>query len=393
MYQKKKVAVIVVAAGSGTRMGGSVPKQFLEIGGIPVLTRAVTAFFQHPFVDDIFIITRSEYKAYCEQEILEPYGLKVTGILAGGTERQDSVGKGLDGLSPDTELVLIHDGARPFVSQQIITDSVKEAANHQAAVVAVPVKDTIKRCELDVFVDTPRRQGLYQVQTPQSFSVQLLKRAFAQARQDKFLGTDDSILVERLDQKVYLVKGDYQNIKITTADDLILGEAIAENGGGTSMKSRVGMGYDVHRLTEDRKLILGGVEIPYEKGLLGHSDADVLLHALMDALLGAAGLGDIGRHFPDSDPTYRGISSLKLLACVKDLLEKKRVEIGNVDCTVIAQQPKIAAFIPEMQRRIAETLSISDTQINIKGTTTEKLGFCGRGEGIAAEAIAMVYMK
>jgi 2-C-methyl-D-erythritol 4-phosphate cytidylyltransferase/2-C-methyl-D-erythritol 2,4-cyclodiphosphate synthase len=202
-------------------------------------------------------------------------------------------------------------------------------------------------------------------------------------------------------EKVYLVEGDYNNIKITTKEDIIVGEAILTARSGQPVSAgnppeeeteatRIGTGYDVHRLTEGRKLILGGVEIPFDKGLLGHSDADVLLHAIMDALLGAAALGDIGRHFPDSDESYRGISSLFLLKRVGELLSKNGCRIGNIDAVVIAQRPKIAPYIGEMTMRIAETLGIRENMINIKGTTTEKLGFCGREEGIAAQASVLI---
>lgn len=392
MYQGKKIGVIIVAAGSGTRMGGGIPKQFRELGGIPILTRAAEAFFKHPLVDDIFIVTKSEYLAFCKDKILAPFGL-TAGVVTGGVQRQDSVKNGLQALPSDTDFVLVHDGARPFVSERLITDCIEMVVRTQAAVAAVPVKDTVKRCEDGVFAETPERSTLYNVQTPQCFSVTLLREAFQKAEEDGFSGTDDSILVERMCKKVYLVKGEYSNIKITTEEDMLTGEAIASKQGGAAVNCRIGTGYDVHRLAEGRRLILGGVEIPYEKGLLGHSDADVLLHAVMDALLGAAGLGDIGQHFPDSDDTYKGISSLELLARTRELLLKQGAAVGNVDCTVIAQQPRLAAHIPQMRNRISETLHLRPEQINVKATTTEKLGFCGRGEGIAAEAAAMVYMR
>lgn len=392
MYQRKKIGVIIVAAGSGTRMGGGIPKQFRELGGIPILTRAAEAFFKHPLVDDIFIVTKSEYRSFCKDKILAPFGL-TAGVVTGGVRRQDSVKNGLQALPSDTDFVLVHDGARPFVSERLITDCIEMVVRTQAAVAAVSVKDTVKRCEDGVFAETPERSTLYNVQTPQCFSVTLLREAFQKAEEDGFSGTDDSILVERMCKKVYLVKGEYSNIKITTEEDMLTGEAIASKQGGAAVNYRIGTGYDVHRLVEGRRLILGGVEIPYEKGLLGHSDADVLLHAVMDALLGAAGLGDIGQHFPDSDDTYKGISSLELLARTRELLLKQGAAVGNVDCTVIAQQPRLAAYIPQMRNRISETLHLRPEQINVKATTTEKLGFCGRGEGIAAEAAAMVYMR
>lgn len=206
----------------------------------------------------------------------------------------------------------------------------------------------------------------------------MLIEAYEKAYDDSYRGTDDASVVERAGYEVTIVDGDYENIKITTKEDLPL-------------ENRVGMGFDVHQLAEDCRLVLGGVEIPWEKGLLGHSDADVLLHAVMDALLGAAGLGDIGRHFPDSDEQYRGISSMKLLESVKGLLDENFYKVANVDATIIAQKPKIAPYAEEMRKNIAGVLDVDQSRINVKGTTTEQLGFAGRGEGIAANAVVSLY--
>ncbi|MBR4410645.1 MAG: 2-C-methyl-D-erythritol 2,4-cyclodiphosphate synthase [Firmicutes bacterium] len=218
------------------------------------------------------------------------------------------------------------------------------------------------------------------MQTPQGFASEILRKAYEAAYRDGFLGTDDAGLAERIGQTILLTEGDYANIKITTREDL-------------PMEIRVGTGYDVHRLTEGRKLILGGVDIPYEKGLDGHSDADVMAHALMDALLGAAGLGDIGRHFPDTDPQYKGISSLKLLEIVNQRIHEAGYELGNADVTIIAQRPKLAGYISQMEENLAAVLGADIRQINVKATTTEKLGFTGRGEGIAAEAACIIKSK
>lgn len=402
MYQNKKIAVIIAAAGSGTRMGSGISKQFREISGLPVLVRAVGAFSEHPLVDEVYIVTKEEQREFVLSHMVKKYGLqKVKAVIAGGEQRQDSVYKGINALSQSVDFVLVHDGARPFVSSDIITRTIESLFQHNAVAAAVPVKDTIKTCEEGVFTGTPNRDLLFGVQTPQGFHFSVLKDALEKANADRFYGTDDAVLVERIGQKVYLVEGNYNNIKITTEEDLIFGQAIAERAdkeGGVLLeaihnqnKFRVGTGYDVHRLVEGRMLILGGVEIPYEKGLLGHSDADVLLHAIMDALLGAATLGDIGRHFPDNDPEYYGVSSLKLLKKVEQAIREKGFSIGNIDATVIAQKPKIASFLQEMRQKIALTLQIELDCINIKGTTTEQLGFCGRGEGIAAQASVILY--
>ncbi len=382
MYKGKKVSVIIPCAGKGTRMHTPIAKQFLEIDGTPILAMTIQAFDKNDFTDQIIIVVNEEHMEYCNQNILVKYGLqKRVRVIAGGRERQDSVWAGINCIEEDAELVLIHDGVRPFVTPEVIAGVLEKANLYGAAVAAVPVKDTIKVMHEDIFTQTPERKNLYQIQTPQGFCKRLLIDAYKKAFQDKFYGTDDAVLVERLGEKVYFSMGDYMNRKITTLDDL--------PQGGSALP-KVGIGYDVHALVENRILVLGGVEIPYEKGLAGHSDADVLIHALMDAMLGAAAMGDIGKHFPDTQAEYKGISSLKLLERVGDLLEKRGYVLGNADITVIAERPKIAKFKPQMITNISSVLKIQEDQINIKGTTTEKLGFCGRGEGIAAEAVVLL---
>ena len=399
MYNNKKIAVIIAAAGSGNRMGSGIPKQFMEIQGKPILARTIEAFEKNAFTDDIYVVVNRDHVERC---IREYCGVgKVRQIVPGGPERQDSVYAALSVIPGDVDYILIHDGARPFVTEEVINALIVSTANHGAAVTAVPVKDTVKEAEEAIFTATLDRDRLYSVQTPQGFQRELLKAAYEKAFAENFYGTDDAVLVEKMGEKVYLVKGDYHNIKITTKEDMIIGEAILSARAGQAFRKeevpadiwedlRTGTGFDVHRLTEGRKLILGGVEIPFEKGSLGHSDADVLLHAVMDALLGAAALGDIGRHFPDSDDSFRGISSLLLLKKTGELLSKNGWSIGNIDATVIAERPKIAPHTEKMISNIAKTLGIEESRINIKGTTTEKLGFCGRGEGIAAQASALI---
>lgn len=378
MFEGKNVTAIVVAAGRGTRFGGDLPKQFLKIGGETVLEKAVAAFEAHPAVDQIAVVTGGDFIMLCE-DLCSKF-TKVKRILPGGAQRQDSV---YEGLKTVTEgLVLIHDGARPFVTGKVIDRVLEGAYNQGACVPCVAVKDTVRQAA-GGSSRTLDRSTLFSVQTPQGFEVCLLKEAFAKAFEEGFSGTDDASLVERLGHPVALAEGDYANIKITTREDLPEEDK--------KMDMRVGCGYDVHQLVEDRKLILGGVEIPHTKGLLGHSDADVLIHALMDAILGAAAMGDIGKHFPDSDQQYKGISSMKLLEHVKTLISDAGYTVGNVDVTVMAQKPKIASYIPQMKSNIAETLGIEIERVNVKGTTTEKLGFVGREEGIAAEAVCILY--
>ena len=377
MYEKKKVTAVIVAAGSGTRMGTDVPKQFLKIGGRTILETTVAVFEKNPYVDDIQVLTGRDFVEFCE-ELCRPFE-KVRSILPGGKERQDTVWEAVRRIS-DGELVLIHDGVRPYVTDAVIEGVLAGAKSAGAAVPAVASKDTIRQTAAEGGSRTLDRKTLFQVQTPQGFASEILREAYEAAYRDGFLGTDDAGLAERIGQTILLTEGDYANIKITTREDL-------------PMEIRVGTGYDVHRLTGGRKLILGGVDIPYEKGLDGHSDADVMVHALMDALLGAAGLGDIGRHFPDTDPQYKGISSLKLLEIVNQRIHEAGYELGNADVTIIAQRPKLAGYISQMEENLAAVLGADMRQINVKATTTEKLGFTGRGEGIAAEAACIIKSK
>ena len=380
MNNKKKTAVIIAAAGTGKRMGSSIPKQYLKIGGEPILLKSVRAFCDNKEIDWIVVVTNGDYIQAC-LEMKDRYGLdKIQAVIEGGEERQDSVYRAIveiDRLCPEIEYVLVHDGARPFVRQETINAVLEAAEEKGAAVACVPVKDSIRQEKDGESANLPR-QRLYAVQTPQGFQKEILRKAYEQAFADGYYGTDDATLAERIGQSVTLVRGTYDNIKITTREDM-------------PMESRVGTGFDVHQLKEGLPLVLGGVKIPFEKGLLGHSDADVLVHALMDALLGAAALGDIGRHFPDTDPQYRGISSMELLRRVKGLLDKDGWRVGNVDITLMAQRPKIKSLIGDMTENLSKTLDLETCRINIKGTTTERLGFVGREEGIAAQAVCLLY--
>ena len=364
MYKGKRVSVIIGGAGKGTRMGSQIPKQFLSLGGKTILERAYQAF-KIPSVDEIVVVTQEEYMD--RTKVL----LRDAKVVKGGKERQDSIYMGLKAVD-NADIVLVHDGARPFVDEKTIERVLAGALEEGACICAVKPKDTIRSQE-----KTLKRDELFLVQTPQGFSYDMLLRAYEKAYSEDFYGTDDASLVDRLGEKVKIVEGSYENIKITTKEDL-------------KKTMRVGTGFDVHRLCEGRPLILGGVNIPFEKGLLGHSDADVLIHALMDSLLGAAALGDIGKHFPDTDERYKGISSIKLLEQVTQMLANEGYTFVNSDITVICQKPKILPYIPEMKENIAKAMGVEESQLNIKGTTTEKLGFTGRGEGIAAQAISML---
>ncbi|MBQ9016332.1 MAG: 2-C-methyl-D-erythritol 2,4-cyclodiphosphate synthase [Firmicutes bacterium] len=382
MYHGKRVAVIIAAAGQGTRVGASVPKQYLKIGGQPVIIKAMKVFDHMEAVDHIFVVAGEDYVHYC-RGLIDQHGFeKMESVVAGGAQRQDSVYNALQEMNrrkPGVEYVLIHDAARPFISEEVVLNVLQATEESGAAVACVAMTSSVRRMGSgDETSESVDRSEYYTVQTPQGFRKSLLIDAYEKAYDDSFFGTDDAAVVEHAGGQIAMVDGEYQNIKITTKEDL-------------PMENRVGTGFDVHALTEGRKLILGGVDIPYERGLAGHSDADVLTHAVMDALLGAAGLGDIGMHFPDSDPAYEGISSLQLLQEVKQKLEEAFYEIGNIDVTLIAQRPKIRPFVDEMRKNLSEVLEIDVSRINIKGTTTERLGFAGREEGIACEAVASIY--
>ena len=375
---------IVLAGGSGSRMGAQRNKVLLKLAGKPVIVRAVDAFTN--LVDGVILISREE-DIPDMRAAMAAANLPVT-IVAGGDSRQASVWNGLCALPESCTHVLIHDGARCLVDEGTIRRCMASVENHGTGVAAIPAIDTIKQVDADEIVTaTPDRSQLRAVQTPQGFTVELIRRAHMSAQQAGFLGTDDASLVERLGHPVRLTEGNRRNIKLTTPEDLIMAETFL---GRNFPALRVGQGYDVHRLVEGRDLILCGVNIPHTLGLLGHSDADVAVHALMDAMLGAMALGDIGKHFPDTDERYRGISSMKLLEHVVALLKERHARVTNCDVTIVAQQPKLLPHIPQMQANIASALELPLDRVNIKATTTERLAFEGREEGISAQAICMV---
>lgn len=380
---RKTCAAVVVAAGSATRMQG-IDKMLAPLAGVPVVLRSVRALAASDCIDSLVIVTRTEcmetLRTLCA-EVSKP----VT-VVAGGASRPESVLAGLAALPEGTELAAIHDGARPLVTQSVIAEAVEAAERCGAAAPAVPVHDTIKQAENGIVRATPERKTLFAVQTPQVFDVKLLKTVLRAAMERGIALTDDCSAVEAAGKPVVLTQGCEENLKITTPVDLTLAEAILKR----RKTMRIGHGYDVHRLTEGRKLILGGVEIPFERGLDGHSDADVLVHALMDALLGAAGLRDIGVLFPDNDPAYKNISSMLLLDRVMQTLERAGYAVGNVDVTVLAQRPKLKDYIPVMRENLAYAMKIPLDCVNIKATTEEGLGFTGSGEGIACHAVCLL---
>jgi len=386
----QRATAIIAAGGAGLRMGTSTPKQFSELLGVPILIHTIRAFRQVPAISAIIVVAPAEHRALtCA--LLASYQLADhCTVVSGGKLRQDSVRIGLALVPDDSPLVAVHDGARPLIAPQDIQRCLEAAAAHGAAILAVPVKDTLKAVAPDTFIrHTVARDSLWQAQTPQVARTDLLREAFAKADQDSFVGTDEAALLEHGGWQVAVVEGSETNLKITRPDDLRMAEALLMKT-QPARQTRIGHGFDAHRLVPGRPLILGGLEIPHPMGLLGHSDADVLTHALCDAILGACGEGDIGRHFPDSDPQYKGISSIRLLAQVIDLAKAKNFHLGNADITVVAEQPKLAPHFPAMQTILAEACRVEPTAINLKASTTEKMGYTGREEGISAHAVVLM---
>ena len=369
------VTAIIVAAGASRRMGFDKLSYRLP-DGRTVLETSCALFAAHPAVDELVLVAGGN-RPQCE--VIAAACPKPCTVVQGGATRADSVRSGL--AAAKGQLVAIHDAARPFAGEEIITAALQAAAESGAAAPAVPVKDTIKVADKDgKVVATPDRATLYAVQTPQCFDRALYLQALETVSGEKAsLVTDDCSLFELAGLPVTLTAGDYANLKITTKEDLQKEKTM-----------RIGHGYDVHRLVEDRKLILGGVEVPYEKGLLGHSDADVLLHAVMDAVLGAAALGDIGQHFPDTDPAYKGADSLALTREVAKIIAAHGYKVGNIDATILCQRPKLAPHIPAMRQNIADAFGLPLDAVSVKATTEEHLGFTGEGLGIAAHAVALI---
>ena len=386
--EQAKFGAVLLAAGNSTRMGGSRSKVLEELGGRPALCRSLEVLDRCPLIGEICLVCREQDRA---DMLLLTSGLATSvRVVPGGAQRQDSVEQGVEALTGPWEYVAIHDGARPLVTDEVLAAVCRDAMAHGAATAAVPSKDTCKLADEAGFVAaTPARDRLWAVQTPQAFSLALYREALGKARAAGQSYTDDCQLIEAAGGSVKLTMGDYRNIKLTTPEDLLAVRAYLGGEGGKKTV-RIGYGYDVHRLVEGRKLILAGVEVPFEKGLLGHSDADVIAHAVADALLGAAALGDIGHLFPDTDPRYAGADSLKLLGEVCRLLREKGFSIGNIDATLLAQRPKIAPHIVQMRENLAAACGIAVDQVSVKATTEERLGFTGREEGMAASAVCLL---
>ena len=369
--------LILLAAGKGSRAG--VEKQWEELNGLPVVAHTLLLCEKGRFVNKILLGVSNE-RLEVATRTLKKYAPSVKGeAFAGGKERRDTVWLGLQRVDSGTGLVVIHDAARPFASKSLFQRVIQKAQETGAAIPAIPVRDTIKEVKGEEVVQTLARERLWAVQTPQAFRREVILEAYKRAIKQNLPITDDASAVELIGHPVAVVEGEVNNEKLTFAEDLAKFQNYLP-------APRVGWGFDVHPFCTNRPLMLCGVEIPHGQGLAGHSDADVALHALCDALLGAAGLGDIGQHFPDTDPNHKGKESSWFVEQVVDMVRHKGLRVANADITIIAQQPKISLHISQMRQRVAQLLGTSEDAVNIKATTTEHLGFVGRSEGIAAAA-------
>ena len=375
------VTALIVAAGSGSRMGGEMPKQYRAIAGKAVLAHAVDALASHPRVNAVRVVIGAGQEEMARAALGDR---DVGDVIIGGAERSDSVRAGLEAIGDG--VVLVHDAARPFCPHDVIDRLLDTLERGDGAVPVLAVADTLARGvgQLDEIVE---RNRMMRVQTPQAFHVEDLR--YAMEESGKRAATDESTLLVAAGLKVITVEGDPMLDKLTTTADW----ARAEKLQAARMTARTGIGFDVHAFAGEGPIMMGGVEVPHSKGLAGHSDADVVLHAITDALLGAAGEGDIGQHFPPSDPRWKGASSDRFLAHAASLIRARGGLIDHVDCTVICEAPKVGPHREAMRRRIAEILQLKPGQVSIKATTTERLGFTGRGEGVAAQAVATIRMS
>ena len=385
------ITAVIVAGGEGLRLGQDQPKPLISLGSRPLVTYSLETFAKFPAVSRIILVCGKGWFNEA-QKLGERWAQgKLATVVPGGKERSDSVRAGITCLPKNCSKVAIHDAARPFVTADLIEKVLKGLRHCHGAVPGLPLADTLRRHGGGISTGTPDRSQYVLSQTPQCFHRQPLEEAFRRAELDGFSGTDDAAYMERLPgARIAIVEGDPINFKITTPDDLHRARAMME---GWDNDFRVGEGFDAHRFTAGRKLILGGVEIPFELGLHGHSDADVLCHAVGDALLGAVSLGDLGQHFPDSDPAYEGISSLKLLERICDMVAERGYAIHSVDSTLVLQLPKIAPHRDLIRTSLAKALKIDVDQISVKATTTEGMGPEGRGEGITCRAVVLVRKK
>jgi 2-C-methyl-D-erythritol 4-phosphate cytidylyltransferase/2-C-methyl-D-erythritol 2,4-cyclodiphosphate synthase len=385
------VAVIIAAGGRGSRFGGALPKQWRTLAGRTMLERSIAAFDRHRDVHEIVVVVPQDVLDADAPTPLPPTAsAKAMRFVAGGARRQDSVANGFAAISPQADIVLVHDAARPLVSDAVISRTILAAAESGAAIAAVPVHDTVKQAAdrdgRPFIARTVARETLHLAQTPQGFRRDVLAAAIAHGGDADV--TDEAGWAERAGYPVRLVLGDPDNMKITTERDLARAEALL--GAARPPAMRIGTGYDLHRLVEGRPLILGGVEIPFDRGLTGHSDADAVCHAVTDAILGAANLGDIGRLFPDTDSRWKDANSLVLLADARARVTGAGWALVNIDIVVVAQGPRIGPHADAIRASLSTALEMPAEAISIKGKTNEGVDAIGRGEAIAVHAVALL---
>lgn len=375
------VTALVVAAGKGERLGGGLPKQFRPLAGKSLLRRAVEPLLSHPRIDQVRIVIGPGQESHAEEALA---GLSVHRSVLGGETRQQSVCNGLSAVQG--RRVLVHDAARPFCPPAVIDRLIDALEEHDGAVPVLPVTDTLARAG-DLLGEPIERAGAVRVQTPQAFDTQRLRSAHATWSGGP--ATDDATVARAAGARIAAVEGDCLLEKLTTEADWRRSEEML----AARMLPRTGMGFDVHAFSGEGPIMMGGIAIPHARGLAGHSDADVALHAITDALLGAAALGDIGQHFPPSDPRWKGAGSDIFLARAAELIRSRGGLIDHVDCTIIAEEPRVGPHRAAMQARIASILGLREAQVSVKATTTESLGFTGRREGVAAQAVASIRME
>ena len=379
------VSAIIAAGGRGLRFGGAQPKQLLMLGGRSILDRSVEAFRRCEVVDDIVVALPDDLAANPPEYLLG--GVKPIEIVSGGARRRDSVAHAFARVADRADVVVIHDAARPCVTGDAIRRTVAAAIESGAAIAALRAHDTVKRANADgVIIATLPREEIYLAQTPQAFRTPVLRDALAVEGD----ATDEAMLAEQAGHAVRVVEGDPRNLKITTAADLVMAEHVLGLSAQTTPAVRIGNGYALHRLVAGRPLILGGVTIPFEKGLQGHSDADAICHAVTDAVLGASGAGDIGRHFPDTDAAWKGANSLDLLRRAALIVRAAGFAVVNVDVVVIAQKPKLVPYLEVICANLGAALGCDASQVSVKGKTNEGVDSMGAGESIAVHAVALL---
>jgi 2-C-methyl-D-erythritol 4-phosphate cytidylyltransferase/2-C-methyl-D-erythritol 2,4-cyclodiphosphate synthase len=383
------VTALIVAAGKGTRVGGGLPKQYRTIAGVGILRRSLERVLGHADVDCVRVVISAGHEALYEEAVSGIGSDRLGSPITGGMERQESVRLGLEALAAATtppDLVLIHDAARPFLPHDTISRVLNALKTSPAALPVLPVVDTLKRVSDGSMSETVPRADLMRAQTPQGFWFPNILAAHRCAVEHALIVTDDAEIAERAGLSVALVTGSEDAMKITTEDDFDRAERLFAR----SLETRVGTGFDVHRLGPGSGVVLGGVTIPFDQALQGHSDADVALHAITDAILGAIGDGDIGAHFPPSDPKWKGASSDRFLADAVRRVTDRGGVIRHLDVTILCERPKIGPHRDALRASIAEICGVTVDRVSVKATTTERLGFTGRGEGIAAQAAATI---